>query len=58
MPVSMARRFHIYSLNWRYIRNWIGDISNSIEDIYNSFGDISKYVLFGDISNSFEDIFK
>ena len=27
-------------------------------DIYNSFGDISKYVLFGDISNSFEDIFK
>ena len=40
------------------ICNLIGDISNSIRDIFNWIGDISKSAVFGDISNWIVDIFK
>ena len=45
-----------WSAHSAYIYNWIGGISNSITDISNSIGYISKYSHFGYISNSIEDI--
>ena len=69
--VSMARRFHIYSLNWRYLQfkctypqfncrylqiGLIVDIFKWIADISKWIVDIFKWIV--DICNSIEDIYK